>query len=40
MNKFEQDRDGHGFRACGKTRVSYQGIALALPQVFEISCPF
>ena len=22
---------GHGFRACGKTRASYQRIALAIP---------
>jgi len=24
---------GHAFAGCGKSRVSYQGIALAMPQV-------
>jgi hypothetical protein len=26
--------------ACGKTQASYQGIALAMPQVLQIRCPF
>jgi hypothetical protein len=25
--------EGHDFTGCGKTHVSYQGIALAIPQV-------
>jgi hypothetical protein len=29
--QFESVLKGHGFTACGKTRVSYQGIALAIP---------
>jgi hypothetical protein len=29
-----------GFRGCGKTMVSYQGIALEIPQVLEIKRPF
>jgi hypothetical protein len=28
-------RDSSGFTGCGKTPVSYQGIALAIPQVLQ-----
>jgi hypothetical protein len=29
-------REGHGFGACGKTPVSYQGMPSGIPQVAEI----
>jgi hypothetical protein len=36
---FEFALKGHGFTACGKIQGSYQGIALAIPQVLRNQTP-